>query len=637
MATKYVNWCSFTRLPCIGACVQDVILCLQDSALVAQPDPACGEGITTIEATICQAYTLSGQCGPQRWNYTFSFDDEQLAAPEVPLGDADVIGAFCKDCLTTWVEEQISCKADPSTLCILDSQTIDFAITEAGCITGGVRVSLEDGNIIQVFPDGIYAAGGGEGGDDWHTTGNEGTVDGTNFIGTTDDVAHDVRVNNVRIRRSEPDTGCGKIVDGGADNAVLAGVGSSILAGGDPGTGEFWDGPHTIEDGYCNLITGGRLNTILFNPSVITYDSLTGNCTIGGGGQNVIEIMEFANNSWFDGPGYGTIAGGADNEIRGCDGGTIGGGFNSYILYSVGQSNYTPVSDTIAGGNVNFILGNDQEHMPETLGFNFVGGGQTNEIDNGFGSAIVCGWDNLIYNADTIFPTNTPYSDLEIPLVNGLDFLGGGIDNAINASAYSTLTGGRENIVNFQDSSFLGGGVFNVIDNDAPVILPDPDDNGGAWLNFGVGVGNVLLGGAGNHVYNACCSSHLGGARLQIGSFSVGFLSAVNQDLENFLDDITGYPFPYIPANVNVAAFSGIAFWGDVDTWIANTDNTARKVKFFEPNTDLDFSSTHYSSFQAQAQSANIEYIWPAAAGVAGNSLKIQSVVGTTVTLEWAA
>lgn len=56
-----------------------------------------------------------------------------------------------------------------------------------------------------------------------------------------------------------------------------------------------------------------------------------------------------------------------------------------------------------------------------------------------------------------------------------------------------------------------------------------------------------------------------------------------------------------------------------------------------EPNSTLDFSTTNYTSFEAQAQAANIEYKMPAAAGSVGQYLKIQGIAGNVVTLEWGA
>jgi hypothetical protein len=86
---------------------------------------------------------------------------------------------------------------------------------------------------------------------------------------------------------------------------------------------------------------------------------------------------------------------------------------------------------------------------------------------------------------------------------------------------------------------------------------------------------------------------------------------------------------------VDLTAFSSIAYFGDTDLWIGNTNSTAKKLKLFEPNSALDYSGTNYTSFEAQAQSANIEYIMPAAAGTMGQSLKIAGVSGSQVTLVW--
>ena len=45
------------------------------------------------------------------------------------------------------------------------------------------------------------ALGGGGGGNAWLLLGNAGTVDGTNFIGTTDNIPFNIRVNNQRAGR----------------------------------------------------------------------------------------------------------------------------------------------------------------------------------------------------------------------------------------------------------------------------------------------------------------------------------------------------------------------------------------------------------------------------------------------------
>lgn len=109
MTTKYVKYCSYWKASCAKVTSAPVVLCLQDAALIVQFDPPCGLPLTTILATICQAYTLNDGCGNALWNYTFAYDDEQLVSPNTPLIAGDITGFFCQDCLTDWVEQQISC------------------------------------------------------------------------------------------------------------------------------------------------------------------------------------------------------------------------------------------------------------------------------------------------------------------------------------------------------------------------------------------------------------------------------------------------------------------------------------------------------------------------------------------------
>ena len=58
---------------------------------------------------------------------------------------------------------------------------------------------------------------------DWGLTGNAGTVDGTNFLGTTDNVALEMKVSNVRAFRIEPHATSPNIIGGYFGNTVTAG------------------------------------------------------------------------------------------------------------------------------------------------------------------------------------------------------------------------------------------------------------------------------------------------------------------------------------------------------------------------------------------------------------------------------
>lgn len=70
-------------------------------------------------------------------------------------------------------------------------------ITGGSPFAGKVLTSDNQGNATWQFPS-------GSGGASWNLTGNAGTVDGTDFVGTTDDVPLNFRVNNRNAGRLDP-------------------------------------------------------------------------------------------------------------------------------------------------------------------------------------------------------------------------------------------------------------------------------------------------------------------------------------------------------------------------------------------------------------------------------------------------
>ncbi len=81
--------------------------------------------------------------------------------------------------------------------------------TTATLITGGLQITggtLAAGNVLtsDAFGVATWQAPAGGGGTGWSLTGNAGTIDGTNFIGTTDNVPFNIRVNNKQAGRIDP-------------------------------------------------------------------------------------------------------------------------------------------------------------------------------------------------------------------------------------------------------------------------------------------------------------------------------------------------------------------------------------------------------------------------------------------------
>jgi len=189
------------------------------------------------------------------------------------------------DTLVTTSTRQFLIRADSGVG--IGTNTPGSPLTVAGRIestTGGFK-----------FPDGTTQTSAATSGAGWSMTGDAGTSVATNFLGTTDTAAFDIRVGNYRALRFDP-----------VDNAT--------------------DGP--------NLIAGHRLNS---------YTAGIVGATIGGGGQHTGSI-DRTNKVQAD---YATIGGGREN-VASDDGATVGGGYDN--LSDGNQS-------TVGGGNGNSATG----------------------------------------------------------------------------------------------------------------------------------------------------------------------------------------------------------------------------------------------------------------------------------------
>lgn len=192
MATQTVNICLPTKLSCSYAGA-DIILCLPASALLAPV--LCPESTSQyivegplgfIYAKIVSVLETVDACqAGYQWLYTVTYDDTLLADPNVPLTQAQVTGAFCKDCLVEFVNASVGNEIFIET----DSEGIATLVTQHGCryvlpsggdmslpllvqdsnsvdltvagspqqtLTANVLVSATAGNVVSVNADGIY-------------------------------------------------------------------------------------------------------------------------------------------------------------------------------------------------------------------------------------------------------------------------------------------------------------------------------------------------------------------------------------------------------------------------------------------------------------------------------------------------
>ncbi|MSP11327.1 MAG: hypothetical protein EXR62_00075 [Chloroflexi bacterium] len=284
--------------------------------------------------------------------------------------------------------------------------------------------------------------------DGWSLSGNGATNPITNFLGTTDNLALELRVNGRRGLRLEPtnSTSAPNLIGGFSGNSVAANtIGASIGGGG--------------QQGAINQVTADF-------------------ATIGGGLLNVA------------GGSRATIGGGVGNSANGAQA-TVGGGSgngagNARATVGGGESNFAGGQDaTISGGASNTASGT----------YTTVGGGQGNAA-SGESSTISGGLNNQA--SGTLSAIGGGIANV----AHGEDAaIGGGISNSA-AGVRATVPGGRENAAT-GDYSLAAGrqakadhqGSFIWADSTNAEIHSGGSDqfivraNGGLWLGAATGPG----------------------------------------------------------------------------------------------------------------------------------------------------
>lgn len=215
-----------------------------------------------------------------------------------------------------------------------------------------------------------------------------------------------------------------------------------------------------------------------------------------------------------------------------------------------------------------------------TTNFGFIGGGGDNDLDGSFG--VIAGGD-----------TNT--------LKAQWSFIGGGKNNLVDAGAeYAVVVGGSNNAATAEES-FVGGGINDTASGDGSVVV-------GGSSNEASGRHSAILGGTENNASGEN-SAVIGGRGLTIsGDNSFGFNAFVSS-----------------PTSVSAPK---TAFFSNVDLWLANNEDKAKQLRFFERS----ITGTNFTSFEAPILSDTVSYILPDAQGTSNTFLKNDG----SGTLSWA-
>jgi len=338
----------------------------------------------------------------------------------------------------------------------------------------------------------------------WGLSGNSGTTEGTNFVGTTDAKDLYFKVYNktglriLNTNASGSDDYAPNIIGGHENNTVGTSVRGAFIGGG--GGTTMWN---TVYD-YYGTIGGGVNNTVGLDdgPGNQMYGTIGGGLTntisaeystIGGGHNNTISVghSTIAGGYLNQAGGYYVAIGGGWQNIASAQKSTIGGGY----LNTIYDENCT-----ISGGSGN-TAGIDDANTNSQTGAT-IGGGLSNMATGQY--ATVAGGYDLTASAEYAFMGGGSYSvaSNSYSLVGGgtLDTAAaqyssvlGGIRNAIRSSASgSAIAGGNKNKAN-DPYEFIGGGAENIAAGDYSVIS-------GGYQNTTYGMGTTVAGGWGNEL-----------------------------------------------------------------------------------------------------------------------------------------
>ncbi len=292
----------------------------------------------------------------------------------------------------------------------------------------------------------------------WQLGGNAGTTPGVDFLGTTDNQPLELKVNGQRAFRLEPTTNSPNIIGGFRGNYAGSNIfGVTIGGGGDTNR--------------LNLLDVYAYSSSQSEPPVLFFPNFG---TIGGGAGNQIVSG-----------GYGTIAGGATNSIIGQSryygGGannSVGGGANNHISWAL--------ASIIAGGESNSISGGTRMGV----GYSTIGGGTRNTIAGWYdptdSATIAGGADNQIFYGSYGSAIGGGRGNFVGPWL-GDATIAGGSSNVVLAS-WAAIGGGSQNTVVFPGGAIGGGNANRTV---APYATIGGGQGNRAWGNYGTVPGGI--------------------------------------------------------------------------------------------------------------------------------------------------
>ncbi len=340
----------------------------------------------------------------------------------------------------------------------------------------------------------------------------------TAVLGTSDNNAVDVRVNNSRVMRYEPNALGPNVLGGDPSNSIGAYVGQTIAGGGRPGS-DCLDPSTGLNTRSCANQVNASYATIgggLSNKAVehwVVIGGGNGNSATGlgavlsggvsntsGGSQSVVGggVLNIANGA------AAVVAGGSTNTASGNGAAVVGGYFNKALGVDAvvgGGRQGQAVADysTIGGGELNVASG----------GHSLVGGGHQNAISVDGEFSLIGGGSN---NQITAPPgTNLSYATI-----------GGGIGNIVSRGG-ATIAGGNANVASHFDAA-IGGGFGNTASGQAATVPGGKSNVANGFASLAAGY-RAKANAGGSMAFSDSTEADL--ANDSANSFIVGFTGGI--------------------------------------------------------------------------------------------------------------
>ncbi len=416
------------------------------------------------QAPLGTAFTYQGQLKSEGQPYTGTCDFQ------FGLYDAPSVGTLLGNLSLTEVPltegyftVQLDFGADAFTG---EPRWLDISVR---CPAGtGDYTQLQPRQELTPAPYALYAI------NNWSVTGNAGTTPGTNYLGTSDNQALEIKVDGQRVFRFEPNTTSPNLIGGYPGNAITTDVYGATISGG--GTSYH---PNSVTDAYGSI--GGGVGNQAGDADTDTANKQY--ATVAGGYSNIARGDSSA------------IGGGLFNTAGGYDSAIGGGSFNTA---SGGRSAIGGGYKNTASGTSSAIAGGYENTAWSNSGYSAIGGGSFNTA-SGYYSAIG-GGDHNTASADyatvsgggpsnTSDPSNTnnKATDNYCTISGGGGNQAGDADADITNATYATVAGGLDNTASGYDSA-IGGGQNNTASGYHSTI-------GGGYYNTASGQYSTVPGG----------------------------------------------------------------------------------------------------------------------------------------------